>query len=138
MIAKGITIHNTGNDYSAKQLSNMLKDKMQFNLCHYLVDEKEVIQMIPEDQEAEHTGKGYDFGNRYTIAIEICRSTCDKELYFKAQKKAITLIKKLMKKYKLKNSDLYFHSDFNPQKRCPHRILDLYKTKERFINEYFI
>ena len=87
MIVKGITIHNTGNDYSAKELSNMLKDKMQFNLCHYLVDEKEVIQMIPEDQEAEHTGKGYDFGNRYTIAIEICRSTCGKELYFKAQKK---------------------------------------------------
>ena len=138
MNVKGITIHNTGNDYSASELYEILKNDETLNYCHYLIDEKEIKQTIPDDMSASHTGKGYDFGNKYTIAIEICRSTCEEELYLEAEKKAVKHIKKLMKKYKLTNNDLYFHMDFNPQARCPHRILDIYGTQEEFINAYFI
>lgn len=136
MIVKGITIHNTGNDLSAREIYNtMLLNKVN-NLCHYLVDENETINVYPEDLEASHTGRGYDFGNRYTIAIEICRSMSDDELYSKAENNAVKLIKSLMMKYKLNKSNLYFHMDFNPQTKCPHRIMEKYQTKERFINEY--
>lgn len=138
MKVKGITIHNTGNDYTARHLYQVLKENNQLNYCHYLVDENEVIHTIPDYREAIHTGKGYDFGNRYTIAVEICRSTCNEELYLKAQKNAVKFIKKLMSAYNLQNKDLYFHIDFNEQARCPHRILDIYGNKEEFVNGNFI
>ena len=137
MIVKGITIHNTGNELSAKENYDSLSKNNQLNLCHYLIDETDVIQTISEDKEAEHTGMGYDFGNKFTVAIEVCRSQCDDELYISAQKNAIKFIKKLIKKYNLTTNDIYFHSDFNIKKRCPHKILDLYITKEEFINDNF-
>lgn len=138
MIVKGITIHNTNRFESAKEIYDELIKAKRFNICHYLVDEKEIINTLSEEVEASHTGKGYDFGNRYTIAIEICRSACEEELYLKAQDKAVKLIKKLMKKYKLKKEDLYFHNDFDNHKLCPHRIFEIYKTKEEFINEFIV
>lgn len=138
MIVKGITIHNSGNELSAKEIyCNLIKNK-QTNLCHFLIDENEIIKTWSEEQEASHTGKGYDFGNRYTIAIEICRSMCSDELYLKAQERAINFSKVLLDKYNLTTDNIYFHMDFNPQTKCPHRILEKYITKERFINECYI
>ena len=138
MKVKGITIHNTGNDLSAQDQYKILVQNKKTNLCHYLIDENEIINTLSEDMEASHTGAGYDYGNRFTIAIEICRSRSDEETYLKAQKKAIDFIKKLLKKYKLTNEDIYFHKDFSYTTYCPHRILDIYKTKEVFINGSFI
>ena len=132
----GITIHNTGNELSARDNYRRLEQLFRTNLCHYLVDEKEVIQTTQDTDIAYHTGKGYDLGNKYTLAVEICRSTCEDDIYLKAEKKAISLIKKLMKKYELKRSDIYFHCDFDEQARCPHRILEKYKNKEEFLNGY--
>lgn len=138
MKVRGITIHNTGNELSAKEIYELLKKDKTLNICHYLVDENEVVSVLDESKEAHHTGRGYDFGNRYTLAIEICRSMSDNELYFVAEKNAIKLVKKLMKKYKLSKNDLYFHIDFNENTRCPHRILEIYEKKERFLDEYFV
>lgn len=126
---KGITIHNTGNGLSARQLYNLIPHY----LCHFLVDESEIIQTLPLDQCAEHTGKGYDFGNMHTIAIEICRSTTD--MYEDAQRTAIKLIKSLMKENGFTAKDIYFHNDFNPNTYCPHRILQMYGNKQNFIKE---
>lgn len=137
MIIKGITIHNTNSELSAREIADDLIAQQKINLCHYLVDEQEVINIYPVEYEASHTGRGFDFGNKYTIAIEICRSQCKDDLYFKSQDRAIKLIKYLMKKYSLTKDDIYFHNDFNTV-RCPHRILEIYQTKERFINECII
>lgn len=137
MKVKGITIHNTGNGRTANEIFEELKAAKKTNLCHYLVDEKEVINNFPTDTEAWHTGRGYDFGNRFTIAIEICRSTSDEKLYMLAQDRAVNLIKSLMNKYHLTENDIYFHNDFNTTK-CPHRILEIYETKRRFIDECII
>lgn len=135
MIVKGITIHNTGNVKSAEELYQELKESGRLNLCHFLVDEKNTIQTFPIHEEASHTGKGYDFGNRFTIAIEICRSQSAWELYEQAQNNAVKLIKELMKEYSLSLEDIYFHHDFNIKTYCPHRILSEYGNKETFIRE---
>lgn len=137
MIVKGITIHNSGNNKTAEELFRALQESGRVNLCHFLVDEKDIIQTWPLDQEASHTGKGFDFGNRFTIAVEICRSQSNDELYLKAQSNAVTLIKKLMEEYELGTSDLYFHHDFNITAYCPHRILSMYGNKANFIKEEF-
>lgn len=127
MIVKGITVHNTGNGISASELYNLIPH----NLCHFLVDEKETIQTYPLDKSAEHTGKGYDYGNMNTIAIEICRSTT--ALYPLAEAKAVELIKELMAMYGLEPKDIYFHIDFNKNTYCPHRILKDHGSKEEWL-----
>ena len=132
-MVKGITIHNTGNGKSASELFSYMRESHLLYLTHYLVDEKEIIQTIPLDTNAFHTGKGYDYGNTNTIAIEICRSTCDEELYLKAQANAINLIKELMATYNLSDKDIYFHKDFDFLMNCPHRIISIYKNKQNFI-----
>lgn len=132
---KGITIHNTGNRLSAEENYNYLKYSGKLNLCHFLVDEKQIIQTIELNEQAYHTGKGYDYGNTNTIAVEICRSTANLGVYMKAQHRAIRLIKALCKRYGLCKYDIYFHRDFDRTSNCPHRILEIYKTKKNFLKE---
>lgn len=133
---KGITIHNTGNSLSAKEICESLERSVFNNGAHYFVDDEETIQFMPLDWCVFHTGMGIDWACKHTIAIEICKSQSDLETYEKAQKRAIKLIKKLMKEYDIDTSKIYFHNDFKRTTYCPHRILDLYKTKKEFIRRY--
>lgn len=137
MKPKGITIHNTGNELSARENYRMLKKAGNLNLCHFLVDEKEVVKTHSIKKPAFHTGKGFDLGNMNTIAIEICRSYDDLCVYMQAEMKAVELIKELMAKYSITKDNIYFHRDFDDRAYCPHRLLDIYKTKKNFINTYF-
>ena len=134
-IVKGITIHNTNNELSAKDLYNRLVNSRTNASCHFLVDEKEVIELVPLTMPAMHTGKGYDFGNMNTIAIEICRSQYSKSVYLKAQERACKLIAFLMHEFKLTENDIYYHSDFNNRVNCPHKIRELYSSKDEFIRK---
>ncbi|MEG0093148.1 MAG: peptidoglycan recognition family protein [Erysipelotrichaceae bacterium] len=130
---RGITLHNTGTSDSAYDLYKKIRKSSMSNAAHFLVDKDQVIQLLPLNYSAWHTGKGYDFGNLYTIAIEICQSQTEE--YLQAQERAIVLIKQLLVSYGLTTDDIYFHNDFNERTYCPHRILDIYKTKDKFIKE---
>lgn len=133
---KGITIHNTHNELSAKENEEVMANATDHLGTHFFVDENEIIQVMPLDWCVWHTGKGFDMGNLRTIAVEICRSTLDEETYLKAQKRAIALVKKLQKQFGLSNAEVFFHNDF-AQIYCPHRILDIYKNKKNFIRKEF-
>lgn len=133
---KGITIHNSGSFSSAREIFDWLNNECKTSQgCHYLVDSKEIIQVMPLNWSVYQTGKGEDFAFKNTISIEICESHCPIEVYLKAQNNAVVLIKKLMNRYELTDDDIYFHIDFNSVTYCPHRILDLYKSKYQFIKE---
>ena len=134
---KGITIHNTGTTESASELRDKMKKSGQLYLCHYIVDEENIVQTTDESVCAYDTGKGYDFGNRFTIAVEICRSQSDFSLYLRAQRNAVKFIKTLLDKYNLTTKDIYFHNDFNTRTYCPHKILDYYGNKKNFIEKEF-
>jgi len=138
MNVQGITIHNTGNELSAKENYDLMKNSVTSHATHFFVDENEVIQAMPLSINAWHTGKGYDRGNMSTISIEICRSTCTDSQYQLSEQRAIKLIKKLLKSFKLDNNSIYFHNDFDKRNYCPHRILDIYKTKNNFIERRFL
>lgn len=137
MKAKGICIHNTNNTHSARENYELWKNMNIDPLCHFLVDENEVIQIQEITRTANHTGKGFDNGNLYTIAYEICRSQCDLETYLKAEKRAIKHIDMILKLEDLTTNDIYYHIDFNNHTYCPHRILSLYSNKNEFINTYW-
>ena len=131
---KGIVIHNTNNQlWSAERLEKWLEEENRTSAsCHFLVDHKEVRQVMPTTWSVWNTGSGMDFGNLHCIAIEIC-SNPSEELYLQGQDRAIELIKQLMEEFDLKEGDIYFHRDFQPNINCPAQILHLYGTKQNFL-----
>lgn len=73
MVPKGLTVHNTGNDNvpadNYKRNRHNAKDETGY---HFVLDEKEIIQLIPINEVAWHAGDGNGPGNRSTIGVEIC------------------------------------------------------------------
>ena len=65
-----ITIHSTGNLHSTAQNERDWLDNpknTRIASWHYVVDEKEVIQAIPDNEPAYHCGLSK--GNKYSLSI---------------------------------------------------------------------
>ena len=131
---QGITLHETGNyTMNAQELHDWLNTECKTSQgVHYICDDTQTIQVMPCDWAVYHTGKGKDWGCRYTIAIEIVSSHSD-ELYKKAEDRAISLIYDLQKKYHIPTNMIFFHQDFNYKMHCPNRALDEYGTSKNFV-----
>ena len=131
---KCIVLHNTGNTFmTAQDLFDYLQNECKTSQgCSYIVDHNGVIQVMPDDWGVYSTGKGYDYGNRFGIAIEICDNLND-ELYQQGQDNAVTLIKELMERYNIADTEIFFHNDFSPRTYCPHILLDRYGTSQNFV-----
>jgi len=132
MTPEFIVVHNTANDASAKnEIAYMISNNNQVSF-HYAVDDKEIVQGIPENRNAWHAGDGGSGpGNRRGIAIEICYSLSGGQRFIEAEKLAAKFIA-----YKLKEKGwgidrVKKHQDFSG-KYCPHRTLDM--GWQRFLN----
>ena len=121
----GICVHNTSNDASAEnEITYMIGNNIATSF-HYAVDDKEVIQGIPENRNAFHAGDGTEGeGNRTYIGIEICYSKSGGERFIKAERNAAEFIAKKLKEYGWDISHVKKHQDFSG-KYCPHRTLDM-------------
>ncbi len=134
MTPKYIVVHNTANDASARnEIAYMISNDAQVSF-HYAVDDKEIVQGIPDNRNAWHASDGATGeGNRYGIAVEICYSKSGGSRFDKAEENAAPLIAMLMKKYNIPITNVKRHYDFAPDhKYCPHRTMD--KGWERFLN----
>ena len=133
MTPKGITVHNTANDASARnEIAYMTSNDYETSF-HYAVDDKETVQGLPLDRNGWHASDGNGPGNRTTIAIEICYSKSGGERFDKAEENAAELIADLLKKYGWDISVVKRHYDYAPDKKyCPHRTMD--KGWDRFLN----
>ena len=110
---QGITIHETGTEKSAQELFDFYDTESKENSgVHYLVDDLEVVQVMPDDWAVYHTGKGNDWGNRYTIAIAIC-SNINNEKYQLAEDRAVSFIRSLQQAYNIPDNMIFFHQDWN-------------------------
>jgi N-acetylmuramoyl-L-alanine amidase CwlA len=120
-----IVVHNTANDASAKnEIAYMRNNNLEVSF-HYAVDDKEIVQGIPENRNAWHAGDGGNGkGNREGIAIEICYSKSGGEKFTKAEKNAVDLIVDILKRYGWGIDKVTKHQDYN-KKYCPHRTLDI-------------
>ena len=132
MRASRIVVHNTANDASARnEVSYMITNNNEVSF-HYAVDDKEIIQGIPENRNAWHSGDGENGkGNREGIAIEICYSKSGGDRFTKAEQNAVNLIVGILKRYGWGVDRVTKHQDYSG-KYCPHRTLDL--GWNRFIN----
>ena len=125
MVAEFIVVHNTGNDATAaNEVSYMIRNDNKVSF-HYAIDDKEIVQGIPEDRNAWHAGDGANGqGNRKGLSIEICYSKSGGKRFEEAEKLAAKFIA-----YKLKEKGwgidrVKKHQDFSG-KYCPHRTLDM-------------
>ena len=129
-----ITIHSTGNPSSTAQnerdwLDNPANDRDAS--WHYVVDEKEVIQAIPEIEEAWHCGSAV--GNRFSIGIEICESG-DRE---KTLQNAAAFVAEKLKEYGWDCTYLRKHADW-ANKNCPRILIDSAYIKDGMDWNWFV
>lgn len=126
MKATRIVVHNTANDASAQnEIAYMIRNNNEVSF-HYAIDDKEIVQGIPENRNAWHAGDGGNGkGNREGIAIEICYSKSGGERWKKAVDNAATFIAQKLKEKGWGVDKVTKHQDYNG-KHCPHRILDEY------------
>ena len=133
MTPQYITIHNTANDASANSEARYHNSNNNQVSFHYAVDDKEIVQVTPDNRNAWHCGDGNGNGNRKSIGIEICYSKSGGTRYEKAEDNAVKLTAFLLKKHNLPISAVKQHYDWS-RKNCPHRIRDN-GTWNKFINE---
>jgi N-acetylmuramoyl-L-alanine amidase CwlA len=115
-----ITIHSTGNESStAKGERGWLTNPSNTRIAswHYVVGEDIIIQAIPDDEVAFHSGSAT--GNKTSIGIEMVH-TGDRN---KVLANTMDLIIMLMKKYNIKIDKVIRHYD-HTKKNCP-AILNL-------------
>ena len=133
----GITIHETDkNDVSASGLEQWLNEenKTSAGCYHYICDDEQVVQIMPNDWGVYHTGKALDWGNQYTISVALC-STLSDEKYSVILNRAVDLINALKNEYGISDEMIFFHNSFNEKVYCPRRLLDEYKSVKRFVME---
>lgn len=132
---KYIVIHYTGNN-GDKAVNNAtyFKNNIVKASAHYFVDDTTVYQSVPDNyvawsvggskySDCSKTGGGKKYGlctNANSLSIELCDTIKDGKIYpsEKTIKNAITLTKKLMKKYGIPASGVIRHFDVTG-KNCP-------------------
>lgn len=125
MNAEFLIVHNTANDASARnEIAYMIRNNNKVSF-HYAIDDKEIVQGIPEDRNSWNAGDGGSGnGNRNGIAIEICYSKSGGKRFIQAEKNAAKFLAMKLKEKNWGINKVKKHQDFNG-KYCPHRTLDM-------------
>lgn len=132
MNAEFIVVHNTANDASAKnEIAYMIGNNNQVSF-HYAIDDKEIVQGIPETRNTWNAGDGGSGkGNRKGLSIEICYSKSGGSRFIEAEKLAAKFIASKLKEKGWGIDKVTKHQDYSG-KYCPHRTLDM--GWQRFLN----
>lgn len=118
-------VHNTANDAPAVNEIAYMRSNDKYASFHYAIDDKCVVQGIPENRNAYHAGDGsYGDGNRCGIAIEICYSASGGERFLKAERNAAEFIACGLYARGWTIKRVTKHQDYDG-KYCPHRTLDM-------------
>ncbi len=120
-----ITVHNTANTEkgaNAAMHARYVKNPETATSWHFTVDDKEIYQHLPLNENGWHAGDGNrGTGNRKSIGIEICENS-DGD-FEKAVANAQWLIKKLMKEQGISLANVVPHQHWSG-KYCPRKLLD--------------
>lgn len=121
-----ITVHETSNTAKgadAEAHARLLSSGNQERVAswHFTVDDKEIIQHIPENEVAWHAGDGGNGpGNRKSLSLEICVN--EDGNYEKAKENAVWLVRYLMSKHNIPIGNVVPHKHWTG-KDCPHNLL---------------
>lgn len=109
----GIIVHSTATPgVMAKPFRDRWNNATVVKAVHAFLDDKEVIECLPESREAWHVGTST--GNRYYYGFEICEDKDHSEEYFlKAYKNAVEYTAIMVKRLGLSVSDVFSHKEGN-------------------------
>lgn len=99
---------------------------------HEIVDDYRVVHCIDFNRNSYNAGDGRNgYGNRKTIAIEICYLKSGGERFDKAERNGAKRIAQILKEHNWGIDRVGTHQ-MRSKKYCPHRTLDL--GWKRFLN----
>ena len=118
-----ITIHETGN--TDKGANAEMHSRFVFTgggaegvSFHYVVDDHESIQLVPDDEVAWHAGDGpFGPGNSTSLAVEACVNSDGN--FERTKRNLVKLVVKLMLAYGIPASKVVQHNYWSG-KDCPH------------------
>ena len=121
---KFLVFHYTGMKNEIDAINRLTNIQSQVS-AHYLIkNDGKVILMVPDSYIAWHAGisywENYTFINKYSIGIEISNpghSNNYKKYSNRQIKSIIKLAKYLIKKYKIKHTNVVGHSDIAPNRK---------------------
>ena len=125
MVAETIVVHNTANDATARnEVAYMIRNNNSTSF-HYAIDDKEIVQGIPDNRNAFHAGDGGNGkGNRNGLSIEICYSKSGGQRFIDAEKLSAKFIAFKLNEKGWGINKVTKHQDYSG-KYCPHRTLDM-------------
>ena len=133
---KFIILHYVGAVSTAKNNAEYFYDKYRGASAHYFVDDKEIWQVVEDNDAAWAIGanKYYtDARNSNSISVEMCCYTMKNgniNVAKEVEEKAVELVKMLMKKYNIDVDHVIRHYDAT-RKNCPAPFV---KDEERWEN----
>ncbi len=145
---KKIVLHWVANpNTTAKQNRNYFEKRKNgldgYGSAHYIIDDKEILQCIPDNEMAYHVGSEEytDYGlnissypNARTLGVEFCHNDWEGEPTGEVYNKIVYLLFELCKKYELNPiKDICRHFDITG-KVCPkyytNNVSSFWKLKE--------
>ena len=138
---KGVVLHNTADNATAKQhmnrLANYSNKQLEAGFAHYFIDENDVILTENTYNMAWHTAN-YD-GNVNYVGYEICRSTGDINRFKKAEQNTFEQVAKDLKYWGLQanRNTVRLHREFFAT-ACPHRSYEIHGNSVNAVKDYFI
>ena len=131
---KGLVIHwtaNTGSGADADNNRDYFNNSGVTASAHYIVDDHQVVQCIPEEEMAYHVGANWympgalerlsDYPNDCTLGIEICVNQDGN--FFKTMENTVALAADICKRYGWSSDNLWRHYDITG-KACPKFFVD--------------
>ncbi|MGN7331826.1 N-acetylmuramoyl-L-alanine amidase [Bacillus altitudinis] len=128
-----VTVHNTANTSKgadAKSHAAYVKRSTTEVSWHFTVDDREIFQHLPLNENGWHAGDGHGDGNRKSIGIEICEN--EDGNFQQAVKHAQWLIQKLLKEHGIPLANVVTHQHWSG-KTCPRLLLATWDEFKRGI-----
>ena len=119
-----LILHYTGMEKETKAIKRLTNSKFKVSSHYFIKANGEIIVLVPDLYIAWHAGKSYwknfKYLNKNSIGIEISNPGHEynyKNFSDKQIKSVLKLIKYLIKKYKIKSSNILGHSDIAPTRK---------------------
>ncbi len=138
---KFLIFHYTGMKSEKSAILKLTDDKSKVSAHYFIKKNGEIILMVPDLHIAWHAGKSkwknYNFLNKYSIGIEISNKGHENgyQAFSKKQIYSLTRLSKiLIKKYKIKKTNILGHSDIaynrkkDPGEKFPWKLLSKKKV----------
>jgi len=138
---KFLVFHYTGMKSEKSAILKLLDDKSKVSAHYFIKRNGKIILMVPNSYIAWHAGKSkwknYNFLNKHSIGIEISNKGHENSYQTFSKKQIYSIIrlsKILIKKYKIKRSNILGHSDIaynrkkDPGEKFPWKLLSKKKV----------